>query len=186
MLRIVPIALALAVALSVTAPAKEFAGGKLCGRDGCHSLVPLGEAVVNGSPAGPPRRAEPYLLMRVRFRGEGHSVLAEWVFLPASGLVTGDGVTWSRPDAVESLRRTARGLTPFPAKDLPYPTQDDQKTATVPKTAAGSPPGRRGGGGGAGGGDGAWWVAVVAGSLAIGAGWVVVRRRWRPAPGPPA
>ena len=104
--------LACLAALTPAAPAtaKQPTGGEICGTNGCRQLGP---GPAGGVPAGPPGKSEPYLVLRLRYTRELHTVVARYRFLPRSGLLTGDGRSWSRPAAVEDLRRAAQGLEPY-------------------------------------------------------------------------
>ena len=154
------LALAAVTALGAapSAQAKELAGLRVCGPDGCvdRAAALRGEhdfdaGVVRERPA----RAEPFVRLAVLMREPGGDVVSAWGmhFLPRSGLVRSRDehgeVLWTLPPAATraAYRRAARGVRRHPAARLPRdPAPATAEPVEVFMPAATQTAGERGGG----------------------------------------
>jgi hypothetical protein len=190
------VVLALPLALSAQAAAKEVVSAKVCGAGDCRTVKDHDQLIAlqeGGPPTDPPDKGQPSYTARLRVRGDDDELFSFRVGLvPSAGLIRGenDDGTYSwlpvSDRAVRSFREMTRGLEPFAPRKLrglgPGETAqarvDEVFTVDAPRAAPDE------------GGSAVPWIAAALAAAALlgGAlGWTRHRRRGlppRPASGP--
>jgi hypothetical protein len=179
MRRSLAIAVAVLLAVPMTAGAKGITSAKVCGSDGCRTVESPDGALLGGPPTSGPTRPEPFVRLELRVGVPDRTETVEVLFLPRSELLLADnGEEWMQPLALAQLRALAQRVTPFAASALPAAALAgiaDRASSAGPREADAAPA--------SDGGVDAWWLAVAAGAIVLTAGGTVARRRRR---GPPA
>jgi hypothetical protein len=152
MRRAIVLAALAALALAAAAPAKEVTSLTVCGTDGCERIT--AHAALQGFMDGgyetlAPEQAGPFFTVKAAMRHGGDDA-GGWTvqYLRAANLIRAEAEygkdVWTRPARVtaQALRDAARGLQPYPAKQLgpvrePPPAAVEDPPARVSRPASG-------------------------------------------------
>lgn len=190
---ILPAVIAVALAATPSALAKEIGSVKACGASGCTDVTDRGSHdestfAVGSRRGGPPDRRAPFYRVEITMRHEGEDVPG-WTFefVPSLAVIRADD-EYGRPawyavprDQLAGLRRLVAGVRPFPARRLsiaaPKPPEARVVETFAPAERASAPASSSDGGGLA------WWtIGAGAVVLAAGTGVLLVRRGRRRLP----
>ncbi|MEA2311140.1 MAG: hypothetical protein QOE28_1108 [Solirubrobacteraceae bacterium] len=131
------------LALAAPAAAKELAGARACGADGCRDVS--ARASMAGMEGGPPGVAPaaraPFYRLRWTIAEGTHRPSFWTLYVPSLGKERGGDGTWMNPPstALDVLDRMVRGQRPYPAARLPLPPPERPAPVLTPGPATPAP-----------------------------------------------